>query len=96
MGFKVVGCDNFNAYYSSRLKNDRVSKLLRPRNVECLSVELSDALEVNRLFDRYEAIPCGSLGRIGWREILNKKSVSVYRVESCGVRQCKSSTGHCT
>lgn len=54
MGFHVIGCDNFNSYYSPRLKRDRVKSLFAPRNVDCLSVELSDAVQVNQLFDVYK------------------------------------------
>jgi UDP-glucuronate 4-epimerase len=53
MGVNVIGCDNFNNYYSPRLKTDRVKALLAPRKVECLSVEIADAAQIKRLFDRY-------------------------------------------
>lgn len=52
MGRTVVGCDNFNAYYSPALKRDRVDSLLRPRGVVCETVELSDPLQVDALFER--------------------------------------------
>jgi len=51
-GFTVVGCDNFNNYYSPSLKYDRVRALLAPRSIECLKIELSNAKEVEALFDR--------------------------------------------
>jgi UDP-glucuronate 4-epimerase len=50
MGHTVIGCDNFNDYYSPALKEDRVRILLAPRNVQCLRVELSDAVQVKTLF----------------------------------------------
>lgn len=54
MGFTVVGCDNFNSYYSPRLKADRVKSLLSPRRIDCLAVELADASQVEKLFGRYK------------------------------------------
>lgn len=50
MGLDVVGCDNFNSYYTPRLKKDRVGELLAPRGVPCPLVELADAAEVEELF----------------------------------------------
>lgn len=52
MGHQVVGCDNFNDYYTPRLKYDRVDALLTPAGVECLTVELADAEQVSALFER--------------------------------------------
>jgi UDP-glucuronate 4-epimerase len=49
-GKRVVGCDNFNSYYSPRLKNDRVQAMLSPMGVSCNHVELSSAEQVNRMF----------------------------------------------
>jgi UDP-glucuronate 4-epimerase len=54
MGYNVLGCDNFNTYYSPRLKTDRVRALLDPQDVVCMSVELADAAQVYRLFDWYK------------------------------------------
>ncbi|MGH8809889.1 MAG: NAD-dependent epimerase/dehydratase family protein [Noviherbaspirillum sp.] len=54
MGCNVLGCDNFNGYYSPRLKKDRVRALLAPRGIECLPLELADAVQVKSLFDRYK------------------------------------------
>jgi UDP-glucuronate 4-epimerase len=50
MGVSVVGCDNFNNYYSTKLKFDRVDALLKPVKVPCLSVELADSTQVEKLF----------------------------------------------
>jgi UDP-glucuronate 4-epimerase len=52
MGMPVVACDNFNDYYSPQLKHDRVEALLAPAGIACESIELSDADQVNRLFER--------------------------------------------
>jgi UDP-glucuronate 4-epimerase len=52
MGHRVVGCDNFNAYYDPALKVERVESLLAPARVECETVELSDGEQVARLFAR--------------------------------------------
>ena len=54
MGYTVIGCDNFNDYYTPKLKHDRVKSLLTPAGIECLTVELADAAQVARLFDTYQ------------------------------------------
>ena len=51
-GAAVVGCDNFNAYYSPALKHARVRELLQPLGVGCDEVELADEAAVRALFDR--------------------------------------------
>jgi UDP-glucuronate 4-epimerase len=53
MGLEVIGCDNFNSYYTPRLKHGRVAALLAPRGVSCLPVELADAAAVDALFARH-------------------------------------------
>ncbi|RZI44751.1 NAD-dependent epimerase/dehydratase family protein [Herbaspirillum sp. HC18] len=52
-GRHVVGCDNFNDYYSPRLKHARVDALLRPAGVPCLPVELSDEAQMAQLFAQH-------------------------------------------
>ena len=42
-GMRVVGCDEFNAYYDPRLKRDRVAALLAPLGIDCHAIDLSDA-----------------------------------------------------
>ncbi len=54
MGHSVIGCDNFNDYYTPKLKHDRVKSLLTPAGVTCLPVELADATQVHRLFNQYQ------------------------------------------
>lgn len=54
MGFEVLGCDNFNSYYSPKLKADRVRALLTARGVECRLLELSDGEQVRALFRQVE------------------------------------------
>ena len=49
-GFDVVGCDNFNDYYTPTLKRDRVEALLRPVGVRCVPAELSDPGQVEEVF----------------------------------------------
>lgn len=51
-GMPVVGCDNFNDYYSPKLKHDRVNHFLKPRGIACEQIELADAVQVNDLFER--------------------------------------------
>ena len=50
-GHRVVGCDNFNDYYSPALKAARVAALLRPHGVACERVELADRAAVADLFE---------------------------------------------
>lgn len=50
-GHTVVGSDNFNDYYSPRLKRQRVAALLHADAVECRVVELADEIQVKALFD---------------------------------------------
>jgi len=54
MGYRVVGCDNFNDYYDPALKHHRVEALLGPAGVPCETVELSDGAQVAGLFDRVQ------------------------------------------
>ncbi len=54
MGHRVIGCDNFNDYYSPQLKEDRVAALLAPKQVPCLRLELADAAQVEHVFAQYQ------------------------------------------
>ena len=54
MGFDVIGCDNFNDYYTPQLKHDRVVALLAPRNIPCLHVDIADANQVRAMFDSHQ------------------------------------------
>lgn len=53
LGFDVIGCDNFNDYYTPQLKRDRVAALLAPRNIRCLDIDIADASQVKGLFDTH-------------------------------------------
>jgi len=53
MGHRVIGCDNFNDYYTPQLKHDRVAALLTPRGVVCHHTELSDGDQVAHLFEAH-------------------------------------------
>lgn len=53
MGYRVIGCDNFNDYYAPQLKHDRVAALLAPRGIACQHVELSDGQQVSQLFNAH-------------------------------------------
>ena len=53
MGYEVIGCDNFNAYYTPKLKTDRVKALLTPRKIPCETIEIADSLQVNALFEKF-------------------------------------------
>ena len=52
MGLTVAACDNFNDYYPVHLKHARVQALLTPHGIRCEGVELADAAQVERLFER--------------------------------------------
>ncbi|CAN5428526.1 SDR family NAD(P)-dependent oxidoreductase [soil metagenome] len=53
MGLDVVGCDNFNDYYSPKLKHDRVRAILGPAKIECESTEIAASGIIDKLFERY-------------------------------------------
>lgn len=50
-GHKVVGLDNINDYYDTKLKNDRLSILKKENNFSFIKADLSDKLAVNKAFD---------------------------------------------
>ncbi len=52
MGMRVTACDNFSAYSALDLKHGRVQALLMPHDIRCEAVELADARQVERLFER--------------------------------------------
>ena len=52
MGLDVAACDNFTAHSALDLKHGRVKALLAPHGIRCETVELADALQVRRLFER--------------------------------------------
>lgn len=52
MGMGVTACDNFSAAYPLDLKHGRVKALLAPHDLRCEAVELADAGQVARLFER--------------------------------------------
>lgn len=53
MGHRVIGCDNFNDYYTPQLKHDRVAALLTPRGITCQRLELADPVQLETLFSQY-------------------------------------------
>ncbi len=52
MGLDVAACDNFTGPSALDLKHGRVKALLAPHGIRCEAVELADALQVGRLFER--------------------------------------------
>ena len=52
-GVKVVGCDEFNAYYDPRLKRDRVAALLTPLGIDCHAIDLADAAATSEFLRRH-------------------------------------------
>lgn len=53
-GYRVVGCDNFNAYYSPTLKQARVAQILHPLSIPCETVELAEVKQVETLFEKVQ------------------------------------------
>jgi UDP-glucuronate 4-epimerase len=53
-GWQVAACDNFNDYYTPRLKRDRVAALLAPNGIVCHEVELAERDQVERLFQQVQ------------------------------------------
>lgn len=51
MGNEVIGCDNFNDYYSADLKSMRVRNMLLSRQVACERIDLVDPEQVARVFN---------------------------------------------
>lgn len=52
-GHEVLGIDNFNNYYATDLKNQRVKSLIRDK-LEIKTIELSDYLRINRLVETFQ------------------------------------------
>jgi len=54
-GFKVVAVDDFNPYYSSRLKRDRASQLKQKygKMVNVIDQDICDEESLNKLFDKH-------------------------------------------
>jgi UDP-glucuronate 4-epimerase len=78
MGYRVVGCDNFNDYYDPALKQHRVAALLGPANVPCENVELSDGTQTAALFDRVQpALAVHLAAQAGVRYSLQNPAVYV-------------------
>lgn len=50
-GHHVVGADNYNDYYRTQLKHERVASLLLPVGVHCRKTDLADEAQVKALFD---------------------------------------------
>ncbi len=53
LGFKVVGIDNFNPYYDTKLKHDRAD-ILRSMGIEIFSIDISDDDAIKDLFQKYD------------------------------------------
>jgi UDP-glucuronate 4-epimerase len=56
-GNEVLGIDNFNPYYSPKLKVAR-SALLQSRGVDVVTADLSDTLALRTLFEQFEPTHC--------------------------------------
>lgn len=56
-GDYVIGCDNFNDYYSPELKKNR-SALLAKQGIEVLSCDLCDIVTLSPLFEKYQFTHC--------------------------------------
>ena len=54
LGYKVIGLDNFNSYYSSKFKKLRVSKLLKRKNFYFKKIDLKNKTAIDKLFKKYK------------------------------------------
>jgi len=97
MGLRVAACDNFTDYYPLDLKHGRVKALLAPQGIHCETVELADALQVERLFERVRpAYVVHLAAQAGVRYSIDNPSAYVQSnlvafaniLEAC--RQCKA------
>ena len=50
-GHKIVGLDNINSYYDTKLKEDRISILKKDNNFSFIKADLSDKNAINKAFD---------------------------------------------
>ncbi len=50
-GFKVVVIDNFNEYYDSKLKRDRISKILKGLDFKLYEVDICNLEELKNIFE---------------------------------------------
>jgi len=67
-GYTVVGLDNFNAYYSVQLKEDRNRELQKNKKYTCYRIELSDSVAVAKLFkDESFDVVCNLAAQAGVR-----------------------------
>ena len=54
-GFTVIGVDNYNSYYSKKLKKDRVRQLFKlKKNFKFYKIDLKHKKEIERLFIKYK------------------------------------------
>jgi UDP-glucuronate 4-epimerase len=67
-GHEVVGLDNFNGYYSVRLKNERNALLTRRREFTGIKGDLCDFVLINKLFQKYNfSLVCHLAAQVGVR-----------------------------
>ncbi len=92
MGLRVVGCDNFNDYYSPSLKRGRVRELLTPVGVTCENIDLANQELVTRLFKEHKPTHVVHLAaQAGVRYSINNPSAYIqsnlvafsYLLEAC-------------
>ena len=53
-GDKVIIVDNFNDYYSPKLKHDRIKQIKKHNNLIVYKVDISNYKELERIFKRHK------------------------------------------
>ena len=52
-GFEVIGIDNINDYYCTKLKNNRLNKLYKYKNFTFLKVDIANFKELKNVFEKF-------------------------------------------
>ena len=52
-GFEVIGIDNINDYYCTKLKNNRLNKLYKYKNFTFLKVDIANFEELKNVFEKF-------------------------------------------
>jgi UDP-glucuronate 4-epimerase len=53
-GYKVIGIDNMNNYYDTRIKESRLNILIQKQNFIFHKIDLKDKVEIDTLFKKYQ------------------------------------------
>ncbi|MDF2802077.1 MAG: capsular biosynthesis protein CpsI [Anaerocolumna sp.] len=53
-GYKVIGIDNMNNYYDTRIKESRLNIIIQKQNFIFHKIDLKDKVEIDTLFKKYQ------------------------------------------